>query len=266
MTYKRLKRKRFKYISCYCLSILWELGICLRRNSNTSHVIVYPKLRLQSRKTFYIQIHLMLLFIKTTAVFSSPVILFKYISCYCLSGQEVLPTSLCRIQIHLMLLFILGRGPLNRLLMSIQIHLMLLFIESIILFSIAICNSNTSHVIVYPHQNPPFALNYYIQIHLMLLFIRCWTWIYRCTLDSNTSHVIVYRTAASFLANLISFKYISCYCLSGYAPRLRVIIPLFKYISCYCLSRCKLFRKQKRFIQIHLMLLFIWERFLQKGP
>ena len=97
---------RFKYISCYCLSILLLKTLCR-----------YPS--------------------------------FKYISCYCLSQKAGLFRSSCRIQIHLMLLFI-------------DIWQCAPFLHPysntshVIVYRLKPCNprkqnrySNTSHVIVY---------------------------------------------------------------------------------------------------------------------
>ena len=76
-------------------------------------------------------------------------------------------------------------------------------------------HSNTSHVIVY-HSTQKATTGEHSH--------------------SNTSHVIVYLY--SYMVSLPSalFKYISCYCLSGQAPRTSIFCLQFKYISCYCLS------------------------------
>ena len=104
---ERLPLSVFKYISCYCLSVIGSLLTACIAYSNTSHVIVYPSRRrgsvsgvLDSNTSHVIvypdppetpaqisgiQIHLMLLFIRSL----------------CLARF-----SLFHIQIHLMLLFI----------------------------------------------------------------------------------------------------------------------------------------------------------------
>ena len=182
----------FKYISCYCLSIYTNFNAVLNTHSNTSHVIVYPLPaadKLRDR-------------------------IFKYISCYCLSHGRlaaallegnsntshviVYPCCRClwksstRIQIHLMLLFILSSGSM---------------VISGGLFKYISCYCLS------PCGVGRFYLNV-IQIHLMLLFIS-WP---RCCCsafwDSNTSHVIVYLCTLEGCQMLILFKYISCYCLS----------------------------------------------------
>ena len=97
-------------------------------------------------------------------------------------------------------------------------------------------------------------------------------------LHSNTSHVIVYHGSLNYMFSKLSFKYISCYCLSNIisshvfkncnSNTSHVIVyPIgkvyangraeFKYISCYCLSECILSLTLTAAIQIHLMLLFI---------
>ena len=57
---RRRKNRRFKYISCYCLSAWAKNLIILNCNSNTSHVIVYPSylqpfLIQYTSKTFILQ-------------------------------------------------------------------------------------------------------------------------------------------------------------------------------------------------------------------
>ena len=99
-------RRKFKYISCYCLSVCRGRQAFASQNSNTSHVIVYLLHSVLLACDMRIQIHLMLLFIcmleqsQLHLVYSntSHVIVyrgpssglekcrkFKYISCYCLS-------------------------------------------------------------------------------------------------------------------------------------------------------------------------------------
>ena len=119
----------FKYISCYCLSLY----------------------KINYTNGFWIQIHLMLLFIEyvyfvrnfwshsnTSHVIvyhlslmpNGLYLLFKYISCYCLSRCSRWNSGNTQIQIHLMLLFIEHNRSCNKNKSIIQIHLMLLFIKS----------------------------------------------------------------------------------------------------------------------------------------
>ena len=124
---------KFKYISCYSLSKVFQNGTYLAQNSNTSHVILYlhlllhlqrlelhsntshvilyPGRRRSAKAVNKIQIHLMLFFIKAKGgkprerghSNTSHVILYQ--SCVWLS-ITVLP-----IQIHLMLFFITEFPP-----------------------------------------------------------------------------------------------------------------------------------------------------------
>ena len=124
-------RKRlhiFKYISCYCLSgvfcfishftadsntshvivyrfCCWKLCV-VTHHSNTSHVIVYQDFQgvyrigvVNSNTSHVIVYH-------KRRVCSVQAAEFKYISCYCLSIYGNVRPSFIRIQIHLMLLFI----------------------------------------------------------------------------------------------------------------------------------------------------------------
>ena len=169
---KGCRGRRFKYISCYCLSLTEPLKTSLLQ----------------------IQIHLMLLFIpgghklKHSASYSntSHVIVYLFFSGFIFQAN--------RIQIHLMLLFIMIDSFDNSYDVYIQIHLMLLFIKlrdcseqirEIFKYISCYClslqrlyrsqckpNSNTSHVIVYQNSiNASFAK----------------------LKHSNTSHVIVYH-------------------------------------------------------------------------
>ena len=140
----------FKYISCYCLSLMSSNGILANSYSNTSHVIVYLANTNRHIIITRIQIHLMLLFIEEGEERASVILKFKYISCYCLSNAGEKAVWDVLIQIHLMLLFISPLAAEKTTWTHIQIHLMLLFIPR--QTSINTCWSG-------------------IQIHLMLLFI-----------------------------------------------------------------------------------------------
>ena len=96
----------FKYISCYCLSGVFCFISHFTADSNTSHVIVYRfccwKLCVvthHSNTSHVIVYH-------KRRVCSVQAAEFKYISCYCLSIYGNVRPSFIRIQIHLMLLFI----------------------------------------------------------------------------------------------------------------------------------------------------------------
>ena len=63
--YVQGKRKIFKYISCYCLSQKFYVFPVCHFDSNTSHVIVYRLSAMRESGSKAIQIHLMLLFIRS---------------------------------------------------------------------------------------------------------------------------------------------------------------------------------------------------------
>ena len=249
----------FKYISCYCLSVLHRQGIgsviqfkyisCYCLSGSVIHDTIQV----------LIQIHLMLLFIVPSSCKLPPIRQFKYISCYCLSAAEAAHPSTFTDSNTSHVIVYLSRSPPSQTLSVIQIHLMLLFIglftvfiekESKFKYISCYClsvvsaaaipllvNSNTSHVIVYRYSGTGTGHCRFIQIHLMLLFIIIASVSKnRCTY-SNTSHVIVYREEGlPFGKPLYLFKYISCYCLSYTAPEAEGAFYAFKYISCYCLS------------------------------
>ena len=139
----------FKYISCYCLSMLRQLISRWGINSNTSHVIVYRQCRtlMHSWKPDSNTSHVIVYLLSGDKGIALH--LFKYISCYCLS--RVAPR-----------------------------------------FCNCYFDSNTSHVIVYRERTGDRKEVVTIQIHLMLLFIRSSFSAYWSCRDSNTSHVIVY--------------------------------------------------------------------------
>ena len=152
--------------------LLHHQKIIVKINSNTSHVIIYRKIKTCVTQFARIQIHLMLLFIRQSFPHLSlqkqiqihlmllfigigqPMLLclysFKYISCYYLSSKGATQEMVDIIQIHLMLLFILTLLISLSKTSIIQIHLMLLFIK-------------------FRRKNYYGVLS--IQIHLMLLFI-----------------------------------------------------------------------------------------------
>ncbi len=164
--------EKFKYISCYCLSSFPSALGFESSHSNTSHVIVYLFRVFQIRIT-------------SQNSNTSHVIVYHFIT--------LVPFADIKIQIHLMLLFILLCPFRAASASAIQIHLMLLFINGdyVILngkrlFKYISCyclsaaaqrermramHSNTSHVIVYLCYSFSHKFQFNIQIHLMLLFI-----------------------------------------------------------------------------------------------
>ena len=83
----------FKYISCYCLSWTAPLPLCIRLDSNTSHVIVYRGPEVPTvcyafnSNTSHVIVY--------PWQYWRPLLwdIFKYISCYCLSvkRRNILP-------------------------------------------------------------------------------------------------------------------------------------------------------------------------------
>ena len=76
---------------------------------NTSHVTVYLRQVCPACLLLLISIHLMLLFIQSTACRRIEKRVFQYISCYCLSYLSASDIHWLVISIHLMLLFIICR-------------------------------------------------------------------------------------------------------------------------------------------------------------
>ena len=161
----------FQYISCYCLSELRLAAMQILRDFNTSHVTVYRLwvvfvgFSFTNFNTSHVTVYL---FHRTQV---RQILLFQYISCYCLSFYIHSESDPFLISIHLMLLFIF-------------------FCSSVI--SRPASYFNTSHVTVYRRKGlnsfivfafqyiscyclsfPAWTLsrNAIISIHLMLLFI-----------------------------------------------------------------------------------------------
>ena len=96
---------------------------------------------------------------------------FQYISCYSLSRLEIIFLNICKVSIHLMLLFIgIGENRLGKILSFNTSHVTLyLHTES---HPEAHECFNTSHVTLYLWCRQAVTLWKYVSIHLMLLFIR----------------------------------------------------------------------------------------------
>ena len=138
---------------------------------------------------------------------------------------------------------------------------------------------NTSHVTVYQLQSALLPALLPISIHLMLLFIkasdpkqafadhfntshvtvylRCWQRLELNDKNFNTSHVTVYQLTGFSGSILLTFQYISCYCLSQRYSDGRISNTDFNT------SHVTVYRSGVRAdlrcitISIHLMLLFI---------
>ena len=133
--------------------LLFIKKVCLRItmifNFNTSHVTVYHICRFKRLLNLSISIHLMLLFIVEQLAAGQTIIIFQYISCYCLS----LISGLFQI-IHLYFntshVTVYHPKDTNTLcLFLISIHLMLLFIHIVLPDEKKNMHFNTSHVTVY---------------------------------------------------------------------------------------------------------------------
>ena len=141
--------------------------------SNTSHVIVYP---------FLHSIHKEMIIFKYISCYclsqdgrgsSSVCGKFKYISCYCLSRSRKVISGERIIQIHLMLLFIGFNKSLAGTYTDSNTSHVIVYRYCYFPMASHIQDSNTSHVIVYLGSKEVYYVYTEIQIHLMLLFIIC---------------------------------------------------------------------------------------------
>ena len=146
--------------------------IRLRRHFNTSHVTVY---------------HL------TVDFNDSDIILFQYISCYCLSIRRTDFIAGGYISIHLMLLFITVAGKI---------------IEPKIWFQYISCYCLSALLPTPTYNVPSFQ---YISCYCLSGKVMRKRGFFSYF---NTSHVTVYLTAGIMRQCLNIFQYISCYCLS----------------------------------------------------
>ena len=97
--------------------------------------------------------------------------IFKYISCYYLSNRSKVCYVCWRIQIHLMLLFILILFLIGSKSAYSNTSHVIIYPNMRLECTHPVRNSNTSHVIIYLKKTRPFVQIICIQIHLMLLFI-----------------------------------------------------------------------------------------------
>ena len=140
----------FKYISCYCLSLVTVSGLFCSPYSNTSHVIVYPILHMYAISPSGIQIHLMLLFIPAVQNFKPPEDHSNTSHVIVYPAARACVVAALRIQIHLMLLFIEGERA------GAEPGQPFKYISCYCLSNTpdsptcCMWYSNTSHVIVYP--------------------------------------------------------------------------------------------------------------------
>ena len=136
---------------------------------------------------------------------------------------------------------------------------MLLFILSALNFATLSSNSNTSHVIIYllplVKGQDPLSFKYISCYYLSLLSLQdIWRKMY-----SNTSHVIIYRLLdTDYEWDGEEFKYISCYYLSTLIPKRPKHLPHSNTSHVIIYRRKNTLLWNVLYIQIHLMLLFIW--------
>ena len=228
---------KFKYISCYSLS--------LRRRLLVHVSLIQIHLMLFFICIFYciysvlscIQIHLMLFFIpleEDVFVFvshsnTSHVILY----------QKYFRTEhiLRRIQIHLMLFFI--KTSLMYHLCGMQFKYISCYSLSSFIFLPAPSYSAFKYISCYSlsRQKEGNHGRGDIQIHLMLFFIEFQQHEFR-RCDSIQIHLMLFfiEFVHLFPDVFVLFKYISCYSLSLFTGKPVLYKATFKYISCYSLS------------------------------
>ena len=124
-------------------------------------------------------------------------ITFQYISCYCLS-RYLLPDLVPHCYFNTSHVTVYRCAAIS--LTFLQYHF------------------NTSHVTVYRVQELCLHERSGISIHLMLLFILASRPIRIVLMDFNTSHVTVYQCEDKIRLKVLTFQYISCYCLSSCDP------------------------------------------------
>ena len=160
---------------------------------------------------------------------------FQYISCYSLSRLEIIFLNICKVSIHLMLLFIgIGENRLGKILSFNTSHVTLYPDGRRSSWSRTSC-FNTSHVTLYrlvPAASPPASSfnTSHVTLYLGLAsqrleqsqfqYISCYSlsdmWRQECGeyIGFNTSHVTLYHRADGKVETKIWFQYISCYSLS----------------------------------------------------
>ena len=145
-----------------------------------------------------------------------------------------------------MLLFIKESKATRQEVERIQIHLMLLFIVSLVSDRMRPWYSNTSYVVIYRVAGIWYNLPIKIQIHLMLLFIEAREdKMHSSFLHSNTSYVVIYPLQKSLLS---AYTYIQIHLMLLFIfSKSRSIWDLikFKYILCCYLSRLEAIHKSR---------------------
>ena len=162
----------FKYISCYSLSDANSTIHLTFKDSNTSHVILYPYQTDPYFTSLFIQIHLMLFFIDVKECVQVLGMTFKYISCYSLS------VILC------------FHGVIQVLFKYISCYSLSMMVTELPDGS---DHSNTSHVILYLYA-PTEKQNV-----SRFKYISCYS-LSTCTVDTGNQHNIQIHLMLFFIA------------------------------------------------------------------
>ena len=181
----------------------------------------------------------MLLFIVNATIINNTIVVFQYISCYCLSPWIITPTFMDTYFNTSHVTVYRKNSIYNRINVRhfntshVTVYhkgvawLILLFpFQYISCYclsrralgsKVAENNFNTSHVTVYLTTYSVMFPSQVISIHLMLLFILSNAMVATGSVYFNTSHVTVYPVDGSLSSFSFLFQYISCYCLSLYS-------------------------------------------------
>ena len=270
----------FQYISCYCLSSSFfkkSISICI---SIHLMLLFIDSFRATGKRTLQISIHLMLLFIGKFNLKNSKLLLFQYISCYCLSpATPRTPPHTANFNTSHVTVYLVNGVYYHHSLLEFQYISCYCLSKQNFLRVRRLSDFNTSHVTVYrlfkaPHTvkiifqyiscyclsklQKKFLFHRRISIHLMLLFI----WHIPFITDFNrfiSIHLMLLFISIGFASNFpfSSFQYISCYCLSRKTtwhthryPHFNTShVTVYRYFTALSNSRIS--------ISIHLMLLFI---------
>ena len=214
---------------------------------------------IRKEHTYWVSIHLMLLFIPCRSDKYSPEYWFQYISCCYLSKQKFISGGKKAVSIHLMLLFILHLHTIHSIAYPVSIHLMLLFIK--------ILKTNPNFVYKFQYISCCYLSE---QKAIERIKIARFQYISCCYLSNiigfcvskkcrfNTSHVAIYQpqnlwermSDISFNTSHVAI-YRSAHCSSGtpFAVSIHLML-LFIYLFCVEITI-------SLNVSIHLMLLFI---------
>ena len=203
---------------------------------NTSHVTVYLLAQLveENKYLYFNTSHVTVYHLTHSKQYQ--LLLFQYISCYCLSCVRWFCKTCKQISIHLMLLFIHSDQnflPVSDSFQYISCYCLSLrphvTVRPVLYF-------NTSHVTVYQILTSFNSTFHHISIHLMLLFIMIAYKIDVLEAHFNTSHVTVYRKETT---SRYRYRFISIHLMLLFIFLISFVTSStrsFQYISCYCLS------------------------------